>query len=164
LQLRLWNLNICIKKVDAKCGDYISNDVISLARVFQCLHSRSFPLGANWPKSDSSVDGELRGNWRWSSNSRDVVASSPSYSRPAARAPQRACLQAKWRVTMLRHGEEDAPGRGKRNIRTNHELVRNLVIGLELKLVVCPIFIFLFATLELRESRVNFREDFWDCY
>ena len=41
-------------------------------------------------------------------------------------------------------------------------LVSKLVIGLELKLVVCPIFIFLFATLELRERRVNFREDFWD--
>ena len=27
-------------------------------------------------------------------NSRDVVASSPSFSLPAARAPQRACLQA----------------------------------------------------------------------
>ena len=92
-----------------------------------------------------------------------VVASSPSYSRPAARAPQGACLQARWRVTMVIHGEEDAQGRGKRNIRTNHELVRKLVIGLELKLVVCPISIFPFATLELRERRVNFREDFWDC-
>ena len=29
------------------------------------------------------------------SNSRDVVASSPSFSRPAARAPRRACLQAR---------------------------------------------------------------------
>ena len=28
------------------------------------------------------------------SNSRDVVASSPSFSRPAARAPRRACSQA----------------------------------------------------------------------
>ena len=28
------------------------------------------------------------------SNSRDVVASSPSFSRPAAKAPRRACLQA----------------------------------------------------------------------
>ena len=31
------------------------------------------------------------------SNSRDVVASSPSFSRPAARAPRRPCLRAKVR-------------------------------------------------------------------
>ena len=40
LQLRLWNLNICIKKVDAKCsladGD-ISNDIITLGMCLQCL-------------------------------------------------------------------------------------------------------------------------------
>ena len=58
------------------------------------LHSRSSPLHADWRKSDSSVDGEPQGNWRWNSNSRDVVASSPSFSRPAARAPRRACSQA----------------------------------------------------------------------
>ena len=28
-----------------------------------CLHSRSFPLRADWRKSDSSVDGESQGNW-----------------------------------------------------------------------------------------------------
>jgi len=40
---------------------------------------------------------ESRGNWRWNSNSRDVVASfasSPSFSCPAARAHRRACSQA----------------------------------------------------------------------
>ena len=37
-------------------------------------------------KSDSSVEGEPRGNWRWNSTSRDVVAS--------VRAPWRTCLQA----------------------------------------------------------------------
>ena len=51
--------------------------------------SRSFPLRTDWRKSDSSVDGEPQGNWRRNSNSRDVVASSPSFSRPAARAPRR---------------------------------------------------------------------------
>ena len=45
-------------------------------------------------KSDSTVDGEPQGNWIWNSNSRDVVASSPSFSLPAARAPRRACSQA----------------------------------------------------------------------
>ena len=33
-------------------------------------------------KSDCSVDGEQQGNWRWNSNSRDIVASSPSFSSP----------------------------------------------------------------------------------
>ena len=37
-----------------------------------CLHSRSFPLRADWRKSDSSVDGESQGNWNL--NSRGVVA------------------------------------------------------------------------------------------
>ena len=63
-----------------------------------CLHSRSFRLRADQFKSDCSVDGEPQGNWRWNSNSRDVIASSPSFSRPATRAPWRACSQAKgWR-------------------------------------------------------------------
>ena len=55
-----------------------------------CLHSRSLPLRADWRKSNNSVDREAQGNWRWNSNSRDVVASCPSFSRPAARVPWRA--------------------------------------------------------------------------
>ena len=78
-------------------GDDISNDVITLGTCFSMfvLHSRSFPLHADWRKSDSSVDGEPQGNWRRNSNSGDVVASSPTFSRPAARASRRACSQAK---------------------------------------------------------------------
>ena len=65
-------------------------------RVFNvCLHSHLFPLRVDWRKSDSSVDGEPQGNWRRNSNSRDVVASSPFLSRPAVRAPQRTCSQAR---------------------------------------------------------------------
>ena len=80
-------------------GDHISNDVITIGTWFHaffnvCLHSRSFPLRADWRISDSSVDGEPQGNWRRNSNSREVVASSPSFSRPAAGAPRRACSQA----------------------------------------------------------------------
>ena len=72
-------------------GDDISNDVITLARAFNvCLHLRSFPLCADWRKSNSSVDGEPQGNW----SSRDVVARFPSFSLPAARVPRRACSQA----------------------------------------------------------------------
>ena len=63
-------------------GDDISNDVNTLGtccHVFfnVCLHSRSFPLPDDWRKSDSTVDRD----------SRNVVASSPSFSQPAARAP-----------------------------------------------------------------------------
>ena len=78
-------------------GDDISNDIITLGAYYYeffnvCIHSRSFPLRAGWRKSDSSVDGEPQGNWRQNSNSRDVVASSPSFSRPAARALRGASL------------------------------------------------------------------------
>ena len=78
-------------------GDDISNDVIPLigvCRVNVCLPSHSFPPRPNWRKSESTVDWEPQGNWRRNSNSRDVVTSSPSFSRPAARAPWRAFSQA----------------------------------------------------------------------
>ena len=109
LQLQLWNLNICIKKVNAKCWLAEMTLIMTslpLAHVFQCffLRSRSFLLHADWQKSDSSVEGEPQGNWRWNANSTDVVVSSPSFSHPAARVPQRACSQAslmspKWAMT-----------------------------------------------------------------
>ena len=59
-------------------GDDTGNDVITLGTSFNvffnvCLHSHSFPLRADWRKSDRSVDGEPQGNWRQNSNSRDVV-------------------------------------------------------------------------------------------
>ena len=62
-------------------GHDISNDVSSIFQVFfnVCLHSRSSQLRADWRKSYSLVDGEPQGNWRWNSNSREVVASSPSF-------------------------------------------------------------------------------------
>ena len=60
-----------------------------------CLHSRAFQLRADWRKSDNSVDEEPKGDWRWNSNPRDVVASSPSFSHLAARAPWRDCSQAR---------------------------------------------------------------------
>ena len=79
--------------------DDISSEVIYRWLVFfnVCLHSHSFPFRADWWKSDSSVDGEPQGNCRWNSNSRDVIASSPSFSHPATRVPWRACLQTKGR-------------------------------------------------------------------
>ena len=48
-----------------------------------CLHLHSFPRHAYGRKSDVLVDKEPQGNWRWDSNSRDVVAISPSSSSPA---------------------------------------------------------------------------------
>ena len=52
-----------------------------------CFHSPSFPLCADCQKSNSLVDREPQGNWRQNSNSRDIVASSPCFSHPAARVP-----------------------------------------------------------------------------
>ena len=80
-------------------GDDISNDLITLGTCLHvlfnvCLQSHLFLLRADWRKSDSSVDREPQGNWRRNSNSRDVVAISPSFSHPAARVPRRACSQA----------------------------------------------------------------------
>ena len=45
-------------------GDDISYEVITLGTCFfnVCLHSHSFPLHADWRKSDSSVDTEPQGN------------------------------------------------------------------------------------------------------
>ena len=47
-------------------GDDISNDVTTLEAYYYvlfnvCVHSRSFPLRADWRKSDSSVAGSHRG-------------------------------------------------------------------------------------------------------
>ena len=92
LQLRLWNLNICIEK----CEDDTRNDVITLGacRFNVCLHSRSFPRSASLSRRGGGGEGGTQGNWRRNSNSREVVASFPSFSHPYARAPRRACSQA----------------------------------------------------------------------
>ena len=83
LQLRLWNLNIWIEKVDAKCRLAEMTLVMTSLPLFfnVCLHSHSFPFVLR-----SSVDGE-KGNRRWNSNSRDLVASSPSFSSPPPERP-----------------------------------------------------------------------------
>ena len=59
-----------------------------------CSHSRSFPLRADWRKSECSVDLEPQRNWRRNLNSRNVVSSSLSFSRHTARVPRRAFSQA----------------------------------------------------------------------
>ena len=83
--------------------DDISNDVITipLALAFNvCIHLQLFPLCAVWRKSDSELScrraiGEY--NWKWNSNSRDVVASSPSFSFSTARVPRESLL-AGWDI------------------------------------------------------------------
>ena len=64
---------------------------------FSMFVSASRWLAEIWQLSRRGVgepQGNWRWNWRWNSNSRGVVESSPSFSRPAARAPRRACSQA----------------------------------------------------------------------
>ena len=50
--------------------------------------SGSFPLHADWQKSNSSVDGEPQGNWRRNSNSRDVVATLLPFPAPPPEWPE----------------------------------------------------------------------------
>ena len=77
--------------------DDISNDVIALGTWFSMFvyNCASFLIRADWRKSDSPLNEEPRGNWRWNSNSGDVIASPPSFSSPPPeRPPRRACSQA----------------------------------------------------------------------
>ena len=50
--------------------------------------SGSFPLHADWQKSNSSVDGEPQGNWGRNSNSRDVVATLLPFPAPPPEWPE----------------------------------------------------------------------------
>jgi len=57
-------------------GDDISNDVITLGTCFSTfvyILAHCFLLFADSKKSDSSVDREPQGNWRWNLNSSHVV-------------------------------------------------------------------------------------------
>ena len=76
-------------------SDNISNDGITLGTCFSMfVYIRArFRFALSCRNMTAQSTGSHR-RWRWNSNYRDVVASSPSFSRPAARAPQRACSQA----------------------------------------------------------------------
>ena len=111
-ELSTTSLKIEYLKVDAKCWlaeMTLVHDVIGgCFHVFfnVCLRSRSSLLRADWRKFGSPVDGEPPGNWRRNSYSRDVVASSPFFSRPADSAPWRACSQttyAQFKGVMSRY-------------------------------------------------------------
>ena len=85
---------ICFEKVDAKpwlAEMTLAMKSLPLAHVFQCLFTFAL-ISAScwWWKFDSSFDGGPQGNWRWNSNSRGIIASSPSFTCLAARATLRA--------------------------------------------------------------------------
>ena len=63
--------------------DEISNDVITPGTCFSMFAY----IRADWRKSDSSVEGKPKGNWRWNSNSRDVVVCCPSFPTPPPQSP-----------------------------------------------------------------------------
>ena len=72
--------------------------ILGMYRANVSVHSHSFLLCADSQKSESLVKEEPQGNWRWSTNSTDVVASSLSFSCSATKVPQRAsCSQ----VTLI---------------------------------------------------------------
>ena len=91
--LNLWPWAQLFEGRLAKCWLVEMTSVMTslpFAHVFQCLFRFALvPLRADWRKSYSSVDGESRGNCRWILISRVIVASSPSFSRPVARASRR---------------------------------------------------------------------------
>ena len=67
---------------------------LPLEHYFQC----SFTFGTvstlhDWWKSNTSVIGEPKGNWRWNSDSRDVTLQ--ALLPFLAKVPRRACLHAK---------------------------------------------------------------------
>ena len=85
-------------------GDDFSNDVITLRMcysmfVYICTRF-PFPLiGGNLTAQSTGSHRGIGGGIKFQSSFREVVASSPSFSRPAARAPRRAC-----KIT-LRHSD-----------------------------------------------------------
>ena len=86
-------------------GDDICNDVITLGTCFSMfvyIRARfGFELlSSNLTAQSKGATGEMEVG-RWNSNSRDVVASSASFSRSAARVARRACSQAKRTVDHL---------------------------------------------------------------
>ena len=81
-------------------GDDISNDVITLGACFLvffnvCLHLPSFPLCADWRNLAAQSTGSHRGIGERVERVRSYKLSFLFPPRPAARAPRRACSQAR---------------------------------------------------------------------
>ena len=84
-------------------GDDISNDFITFrcfsVFVYICTRFCFALIGGNLT---AQLTGSHRGIGAGNSNSRDVIANSPSFSRPVARVTQRACSQATFCVLYER--------------------------------------------------------------
>ena len=101
LATHLWNLNICIKIVNAKCWLVKMTLVMTLlllAHIFQCLFKFVFVsalrwLSEIWQLSWQGATVELEVEFKFQRH--HIVFSSPSFSCPVARKPLRACSQAK---------------------------------------------------------------------
>ena len=86
-------------------GDDISNDVITLTCVFQCLFTFALVSASHWLAEIWQL---RRRKPQGNSNSRDVVARSLSFSRPAARAPRKGCSQASSTWILDSNGRRDS--------------------------------------------------------
>ena len=101
LQLSLWNLNICIEKVDAKCWLAEMTLVMTsllLARVFQCLFtfalvSASRWLVETWQHSRRGAAGEMEVEFKFWRRSCMLSLLFPP-PPPPTRAPWTPCSQA----------------------------------------------------------------------
>ena len=85
-------------------GDNSSNGGITLAHVFQCWFTFALVCASRWLADiwSSLVDWDQQGKWRrWNSNSRDVVASSPSFCLHVARVSWRAARRLLWGRTLV---------------------------------------------------------------
>ena len=100
LRITLWNLNIGIEKVDAKCWLAEMTLVMTslpLARVaYIRVRFRFTLIGRNLTAQSTGAIG----NWRWNSKFRGVVEGSPTFSLPAARAPRELALRLLFRYTQ----------------------------------------------------------------
>ena len=93
LQLRLWNLNICVEKIDVKCWlvemTLVMTSVPSFTwfSMFVYIHTcfRFALIGGNLTAQSRWCH---RGILRQNSSSRDMVASSLSFSCPAPECPR----------------------------------------------------------------------------
>ena len=99
-ELRLWNLNICMEKVNAKCWlaeMTLVRTSLPLALVFQCLFtfmlvSTSRWLEEIWQLSRREATGEMEVEFKFQSNSCELSFLCPPFLPPApTRALPRAC-------------------------------------------------------------------------
>ena len=99
LQLRLWNLNICIEKVDAKCWFVEMTSAMTslcLLHDFQCLLT-FLPISTlRWLVEIWQLSRwRATGGFEVKLNSRDIVTSSPSFPTPPQEHPgELACMLA----------------------------------------------------------------------